>query len=354
MLMHILKRLGLSVLTPLFIFLLFATAFVMGLTQIATHPEKVKKLFADSGIYATVVPSLLEQQSTIPTPGGAISVTSPEVQKAITQAVTPSVIQQNAEAAIDGLYLWLDGKTDEPVINFNLTAQKSAFADSLTAAVQQKLVSLPPCSAAQSAAIVRSGTFDPFNATCLPRNTTPASAAQDFKNYLAANESFFDKAKVNTAELKNEKGQSPFDQPQIKALPTVYQWAKNSNWILLILTILTGAGIVFLSRTIRIGLRFIGTNLIIAGTIMFVFTFVLRQVTTNIVLPKIKMDSAALQTSTGNLINELVQRIISNYRIFSGIYIVTGAAAVGIVIYLNRKNSPAPAVQPAGKTKKEV
>ncbi len=339
-LMHIMNKVGLVLLSPLFIFLLFATALSTGFNQIATHPDKVKKLISDSGIYSTVVPGLVKQQGTIEIQGSTVPVSSPEVQSAINKAITPGTVQQNAEGAIDNVYLWLDGKTDQPALNFNLAGQKSIFADSFAANVQQNLASLPPCSAAQSAAIFRAGTFDAVNATCMPRNKTPAAAAQQVKDYVNSNESFLDKANINSAELKNEAGLSPFDQGLVQYIPEGYQAAKNSYWILLILTITVGTAIVFLSRTRKVGLRFVGINLIIVGAIMIIFTIVLKHVTTNTVIPKIKIESAALQTAAGNFINELVEQIIKNYRVFGGLYVLLGSAAIGTVIYMNRKAPP--------------
>src|SRR5665213_3776080 len=107
--MDILKKLALGVLSPLFIVLLFATAFDIGFVRTATHPVTVKKLVAESGIYDSVVPSVLQQTKSIQTDVGTISASDPAIQKAANAAISPQFVKQNTETAIDSVYKWLDG-----------------------------------------------------------------------------------------------------------------------------------------------------------------------------------------------------------------------------------------------------
>src|SRR5262249_11460494 len=95
-------------------------------------------------------------------------------------------------------------------------------------------------------------------------------------------------------------------------LPKQYQNAKKTPWILSILTILVGAGIVFLSSTWRKGLRHIGINLLIIGLVMLVFSWALNQAVTKKIVPKIKVDNAIFQQDIRNLVTDLAQQIDKN------------------------------------------
>lgn len=349
--MHILRRIALAVLSPLFIFLLMVTAIIIGFTRTATQPEAVKRLAAQSGLYDTIVPSLLQQQKVISTPLGSISASDPAVQQAAGQAVPPKYVQQNAEAAIDSIYAWLDGKVSQPSLNFNLGGQNPSFADNMAARVQQKLVGLPVCSTAQSLAIARAGSFDALNATCLPRGITAAGISQQVKDYLQANGSFLDKTRITTADLKDKNGQTIFERDGIKSIPPQYQLAKNAPWILTSLAILTGTGIVLLSRTRAAGLKHIGLNLVIIGLLMLVFSWALNRTVNTSLVPKIAMDNIVLQQGVRNIATGLTRQTTKNYYFFGGIYVALGILAVSSWLYLNKRNRLSTAVQSSVRKK---
>lgn len=350
MLMHILRRVALTVLSPLFVFLVMATAIIAGFARTAMQPEAVKGLVAESGLYDTIVPSLLQQQKVISTPLGSISASDPAVQKAAGQAVPPKYVQQNAETAIDSLYAWLDGKVSQPSLNFNFGEQNSVFADNIAAGVQQKLAGLPACSTAQSITIARSGSFDALNATCLPRGVTAAGVAQQVKAYMNSNGSFLDKPLISTTDFKDDKGRSIFNE-RYKDIPIYYQLAKKMLWILAMLTALVGIGIVLLSATRAAGLKHIGLNLLIVGLLILIFSWVLNRTVNTSLVPKITIGNAALQQGVRNLATDLTRQIDKNYWFFGGLYVALGTLAVGSSLYLSKRNRPSAATQTAVRKK---
>ncbi|HET7529033.1 MAG TPA: hypothetical protein VFJ84_02280 [Candidatus Saccharimonadales bacterium] len=338
--MNIARKAALGILSPLFVLLLFATAFDIGFINVAAHPEAVKQLVAESGVYDSIVPNILKQQGNIATPLGNISASNPAVQKAVSQAITPQEVRKNAEAAIDGVYAWLDGKTARPDFSFNLAGQQADFADSVAASVQNRLASLPACTYSQSLVIARSGSFDIEHATCLPQDISAAGAARQVKTYLRNNSDFLNNMNVDAASLKNSSGQSVFEQPGVRNIPTQYQRAKKTPVILAVLTVLAGAGIVFLSRSRQAGLRHIGLNLLVIGAVMLVFSWSLNRVMSNEITPKIRLDNAVLQSDLRRLATDISQRIDRNYWIFGSLYAVLGAGAFAGSALSQRRTNP--------------
>lgn len=326
--------------SPLFIFLLFATAFDVGFIRTATHPATVKKLVAESGIYSSIVPNLLKQSGGITTPIGDISATDPAVLQAASQVVNPQDVQKQTESAIDSIYQWLDGKIAQPQFTIGLAGNNSAFADNVSAVIGQRLAVLPACSASQSLVIARGGNFDAINATCLPRGVTAANVAAQVKSSIAGNQDFLNQASINPSDIQSKNSGSVFNQPGVKNVPKQYQRAKKTPLILSVLTILTGAGIVFLSSTWLVGLRHIGINLVIIGLIMLIFSWGLNRAVSTKVVPKITIDNVVLQQDIRNLVTDLAQQIDKNYWFFGGLYSVLGVSGIAAGQFIRRGKGP--------------
>jgi hypothetical protein len=334
------KKLALGLLSPLFIFLLFATAFDIGFVRTATHPTTVKRLISESGVYDSLVPSALAQNKTISTSLGDIPTADPAVQKAAAQAISPQYVQQRTEAAIDNVYQWLDGGISQPNFKIDLSGAKGSFADSVAGSVQQRLAGLPACSAAQNLAIAQSGQFDAVNTTCLPSGVTAQAAAEQVKASLNSSQDFLKDANVSAADIKGSDSSRSVFNDQLKNLPKLYRQAKKTPLILSILTIITGAGIVFLSSTWQKGLRRIGINLAVIGVVMMIFSYGLNRAVSTKVVPKIKVDNAVLQQDVRKLVGDLSRQIDKNYWFFGGLYTVLGAAGITAAEISRRRSKP--------------
>jgi hypothetical protein len=354
--MVVLRRFGLAIFSSLFGVLLFATALDIGFVRTASHPATVKKLLADSGVYKTVVPSLLQQTPTISTGLGDFATSDPAVQAAASQAFSPQDVQKQVEAAIDNIYQWLDGKIAQPNFNIGLQANQTGFADKLSAYVADQLGRLPSCSAAQSLAIARAGGFDATHATCLPRGVAPTAAAEQVKKNLLANQAALSQAKLTAADIKNPNKNETVFQGKLKDAPRYYRDAKKTPWILAILTILTGVAVVFLSGSRPAGLRHIGINLAVVGVIMLLFAWLLNWGINRKLLPTIPVDNQLLQSGVRKLVTDLTKLIDRNYWFFGGLYIVLGAGCLTAAeIWRRRQPTVAgvrPPSQPASKGQK--
>lgn len=337
----------------MFISLLFITAFDVGFVRTATHPGTVKRLVAESGIYDTVVTSLLQQAKSINTDVGTISASDPTIQKAANQTITPQYIKQNAEMTIDSIYVWLDGKTTQPDFRIDLAKVKNDFAGNFSATVEQKLATLPACTNAESSVIAASGQYDAINASCLPHGVTAADAAAKLKASIAGNGDFLEKTTLSADNLKGDNNQPVFSG-KLKDAPKQYQRAKKTPLILIILTVLCGVGIVFLSTTWQKGLRHISINLVVIGAVMLIIAFVLNKTVSSQIVPKIKLDNAVLQTDVRNLVRDLSQQIDKNYWFFGGIYSVLGVIGVAAAEVLHRKSQPLKEAKSNGASETEA
>lgn len=335
--MNIAKKLALGVLSPLFIFLLFATAFDIGFVGTATHPTTVKRLISESGLYSSLIPSVLQQTESINTSVGTISATDPAIQKAATSAISPQFVKQNTETAIDSVYKWLDGSIAQPDFKIDLSGAKTSFAENAAAAVQQKLSGLPVCTTAQTAVLSQNGQFDAINAACLPRGITPQSAAAQVKDSIAGGKGFLENPTLSASDIKNSGSNQSVFSDQLKQAPKQYQRAKKTPLILSILTVLTGVGIVFLSSSWQKGLRHVGINLVVIGLLMLAFSYALNRAVSTKVVPQIKVNNAILQQDIRNLATDLSQQVDRNYWIFGGLYTVFGVGGIAAAEIFRRR-----------------
>jgi len=335
--MDILRKLALGILSPLFITLLFATAFDIGFVRTATHPDTVKQIISESGIYNSLVPNVLQQTKTIDTPVGNFSTSDPAIAKAANQALSPQYIKQNTDRAIDNIYQWLDGEVAQPTFKFDLAGPKNSLADSIASITQKRLSGLPACTNAQTLQILESGQLDVNSLTCLPKGVSPQVAAATVKVAVLGSGAL-NKIDINANSIKGSNNQPVFQQNGVKDLPKQYQRAKKTPLILTVLTILTGIGIIFLSKTWQKGLMYVGINLVVIGIVMLAFSYVLNRAVSTKVVPKIKVENAVFQQDIRNLVTDLTQRVDKNYWFFGGLYTVVGAGSISAAEVFRRRN----------------
>ena len=345
------RRVLLIVLTPLFPLLLFSLAFDYGVVRTVGDIHSVKHLLSESGIYNSVLPSLLKQNGQISTPIGTLPADDPLVQKAASKALPASEIQKNSELALDNIYLWLNGKIPQPTFSMNLTGNNQVFANNLASEVKQKLDTLPTCTTPYTMV-----SFDALNATCLPPGVNSAITSESLKAVLNNGGNFLGNVNLSAADFKgNDTSKSVF-QDQLKSSPSIYQRAKGSPAVLAILSILVGVSLVFLRPNLKSGLRHIGATLLSVGIAMLLFAWVFNYLLGSKISPKISLDNKAIQSNVRSLVIDLGQKVDSNYWIFGGVYSILGIASISAPTLLNRTQQPdqiAETVSSAGSKSKQ-
>lgn len=321
----------LAILTPLLSLLLFALAFNFGMVRAIGDAESVKEILSKSEIYSSVVPNILKQTGQFDTAVGEISGADQIVKKAATRSLPASEIQKYSEDAIDNIYAWLNGKTPQPTFNIDLSNSKVSFANNLASEVQQKLTSLPACTTAITAT-----DFDVLNATCLPPGVSANSASDSLKNEVINNsDGFFNQASVKAADIKGNDPTKSVFQDQLKDAPAAFQWFKKSPTILLILTILAGAALVFLRPTIANGLKHLGAILLTVGLTMLIFAWIFNYVTSNRV-SNISIENKSFQQSIKRTVGDLSKQVGDNYYVFGGAYSLLGLLSLATPYALSK------------------
>ncbi len=318
-----------AALLPLF---LFALAVDVGILQTAGQPEKIKKILSSSGIYDSVVASALDQaKNSAGDKGDGIALTNPAVKTAAEKAITPAFLQQSTETLIDSTFNWLDGKTPTPDFRIDLSSVKSTFAVEAGKAAQAQAASLPVCTSGGA-----SSSFDPFEATCLPRGVTPSAAATQVQNDIISGQGFLKDAVITADTVKSgDTNQSVFND-QLKNAPKAYQKAKKSPIVLGILSLLAVFGVIFLSSSRRAGVRRAGITLLVVGVSLLVFAWVLNWGVNQKALPKLNLDNKVLQEKVRVLAKDLTQSLDKTYYVIGGTYAALGTLAIAGTMFIHR------------------
>jgi hypothetical protein len=329
------RRILLVVLTPLFSLLLFALAFNFGLVKTIGDAHSVKNILKDSGIYNSVVPSLLKQAGQINTNAGDIPALDPLVQDAIAKSLPVKDVQGYSENAIDNIYSWLNGETAQPNFNIDLSNYKTSFASNLAKGVGQRLGSLPTCTTGHTAT-----DFDAINATCLPPGVSAETASNTLEAELIKNQGFLDQTSVKASDIKGNDSTKSVFQDQLKDAPAAFQWFSKSPIILAVLALLTGIGLVLLRPTLINGIRHLGITLLAVGISMLAFAWIFNFVVSDKVIPKIAIENSTLQQSAKSAASNLSRNVGNNYYMFGGVYSVLGIASLAGSSFLSRKGRP--------------
>ena len=336
------------IITPIFILLLFVTAFDFGVVHTVGNSGNVKKILSDSGVYNSVVPDALAQAKSVTNGNNSIPLTNPAIQSAAQKAISPQVVQSSAENAIDGIYDWLDGKVPLPDFQIDLTTVKANFASYAAQAAESQAATLPVCTTAANYS-----DFDAFNATCLPKGVTLDQVGTQVQNNLTNGKGFLEHPVITADSIKSKgTNQSIFASNNFQKIPKKYQMVKKTPYALGAVAVLLAVCIIFLSSTRRKGLRHVGVLLLIIGLFMLVFACGLNYAVNQKALPKLngQLNNAVLEKDIKLLAKDITQSIDKNYWIFGGVYAALGAIAIGTVIFTGRGKKTKAAAAPANHT----
>jgi hypothetical protein len=334
--MPIMKRIGLVIISPLFVLLLLAAAIDIGFVRTASQPATVKRLISGSGIYNSIVPNVLAQTKSIPTSIGDIPTTSPDITRAANAALPAPFIQQNTEMAIDSVYQWLNGQIAQPSFTIDLSGVKTLFANNIADSLQQRLSRLPACSLSQALSLSQTG-FQAYSAPCLPRGVSAAAIAERVKQDIVGQQVFLKNTTISAASIKEGDSSQPVFSGQLASAPSQFQRAKKTPAILVILALLSGTGIVLLSSTKLLGLRRAGIGLLLAGIIVLLLAWATSQVAGSQVISKVKVNNVLLQQDVRKLLTTVITHIDRNYWIFGIAYSAMGLAAIAAAVVIPRK-----------------
>lgn len=318
------------------VFFLITTATDTSIVRVVGSPEPLKKILNDSGVYNSVVPSMLNDAKQISGDNGKISLKDPAVQAAAVSTFNGTYLRSTTDNVLDSVYRWLDGETTLPDFKLDLTAKKIEFANKVAVVVKQRAAALPSCKINQIPA-----EFNALSASCLPPGVSPNKAAATVRKDILNGKGFLDHPVITAKTLKSDGSTKSVFSDQLRQVPDAYSKFKSTPWILATLTLVTALAVIFLSSTRLKGLRHAGFVMIGSGLFLVLVSLAVNKAVDNKLLPKISLTNNVLQEDVRKLAHDSVHAINGTYLLFGVGYVALGALAVGGYYFLSRRELPA-------------
>lgn len=345
--MNGLKKFGLVVAVLLFGPLFLLSVFSFGFNRTLGDEAYTKQTIVEAGFYSAV-------GDTIVTKAGGEAGGEPIVTAALQSAVSGDRLQGTLEPLIDGTYSWLSGQTQQPQFSLAIEPIKANFQQSLTTALQDRAASLPPCTRANPY-----NGEDVLNANCIPPGTDVNALITDAVTKVTSNASVFSDevvadGTINTQEA-SDLGVNDPTQNLPTALPDAYQFLTDGLWFFIGGTVLTGVGVIFLSKTWLYGLRKLGVLLVVNGVIVLIIGLGLQFVVGTIV-PTTSVESTeatvdALQQASKIILADTAS-LLKTAGVASAVLGIIGIVTSSVVI--SKKRSPKDKKPEVGTTPTQV
>ncbi len=223
------------------------------------QPDYIKKTLRDSGIYNTVVQDVLKQKSSDLSSSIGLSADQPQVQNILTKAITPTLLQDQAEKVIDNSFSWMQGETNSAGTTLDLSSAKQQIADNIGTYTTQYLQSLPACAPG-----TLPNTTDPLQINCRPAGYDVTAAANEVKAKVLGSDAF----QNNNITLGGQQtsGNNALSN-QFQGGPRMYQGIELAVYAQAVLAVLSLAGLILLSPSWRLGIRRVGVIALWTGIV---------------------------------------------------------------------------------------
>jgi hypothetical protein len=311
--------------------------------------EPVKSALRDSGIYQTGIGDALDKAQK-DNPGGnsngkdSIPTDRPEVRSVIEKAFPPAYVQSQSEHALDATYTWLQGKSPKLSFSIDVTDAKMRLADGMAEYAQNRLNTLPVCTAAT---MPTSTDVDAFNAACVPPGFDKAAAVAKARADIL-NGDFLKDAKFDADTVKGDNGKTLSQQLQV--VPGIYQYVLLAIAALGGGAILAGAGVILLGGNWRAGMRRFGVVTAVVGAFSAALglasSFVIHRAT--IAFAKSDAGNEPLQQKVIHIVELLVNHLRTLLVSYGLLLIVLGAIAIAIWYFTRHSGAKAEAKALAG------
>lgn len=342
--MNILRRSGLVILAAILSISLLGLAWSHAFQTTIRDKNTVKSWLEESGFYDKTVDIVVDNIAKNSQENGAnLPKDDPKLHEIANDSFTPDYLKQITEEVLNGTYGWLEGKTDGPEFSVDLTEVKSKLVDGVSEYAASRAASLPACSAAQSAQMAKNGSFDTWNATCLPRGLTPEKVGQQIKTEMLTSEDFLKDTEFNGEDIKVTLGDGKTvpigSTEQSKNIQDAYKWTAFGPTILGVLTLLSAVGIFFISSEKHRGIRRIGGIMLGNGIVLAISYLVVS-----------RLGNVFDYIETGN--NSDAKELVSNFvgavssdlgriiLIYAVAMLIVGIACLLSASMMNRNNQP--------------
>lgn len=326
MLMNTLRAIGRFFSLGLFrLALVLIVPLLILLATIGT-PSFIKQTIDGSGLYDVIVPTVLEEskmQGDATGEQGQDIIADEDIRNIITDSITPEIIQNNFEGAVDGIYTWLSGETEKPNITFDLTEAKTNLENNLNQYITDKLTALPVCTINDiPQAITADNVLD---VSCVPPGVDVASQSEIFTSAFLDKAEFLDELVFTEEDLPKDANGKPFWEGSFSNAPQAYQGLRVAIWIVSGVAVVSGLLLVLLHDKKRAGVRALSWTFLSAGILWGVgalsIWLLLNQVNSS---PQIADD--AMRDASNAALNIVLSKIVLISGVFGGI-----STAVGII-----------------------
>lgn len=355
-----LKRLSLWLLAAFFAFCVLAVAISASTNSVLGKPDSLKDSLADSNVYDNIAAGFVDQaveETSKQQPGQTegIQLTEETMRDVADRVITPAKVQGYAEQIIDGTYDWLEGDTEQPSFELDLDDIQKDLGNAAGDVAVNRVKKLPACTL-QQLQTTDLNNIDPFNLPCRPPGINLETERAKLVKEFTSNENALGEDSTFTAEdigTDEVTGQNAFDNLSI--LPTMFQLSQILPWILGVLGVLAGAGIVFFNENRRKGLKKVSLVLLTSGILLLVGIWL-----ASALFGSMQFDGTAddqMREAMTNLVRTLNAEFNRTLLIFAVVYSVVGAGGL-IGLRLTRpketgKNSESPEEKSAGHKNEE-
>lgn len=257
----------------IFSLVVFLAIPLCGVSTIVKNSDTVKTWIDDSGLY-TKIGDLLQEM--IPAFLGdsrtdnaymieALQDENSELSVIVGKLLDPEVLKTNTEDAVDGLYAWMKGDTDYPVIDFALIESEEDLEDLLVTALKVKIENLPVCSSVSSS---NTDVYDDMK--CKPSDLDTDSLEQSLREEFSSSEEVQQMMDSMRFQTKAED----FNAETTKKVQRVYQIITYLPAILISLFLILLAVIMLLIPGFKTRFVFPGIQIILNSITWILIRFV--------------------------------------------------------------------------------
>lgn len=289
--------------------------------QTLLNRDTVKGWLATSGAYDNLVPSYIK-----PSTSTGVA-TNQDVQAAIDNTFTPNYVKQEAEAAIDATYDWIDGK--KQTIDFSIPVQdkRQDFINNLITQIEPRLAKLPRCPTRTSP--------DTAVPTCIPQGMSAHDLAAQVTQ-LADGNTF-----LNQPLTQDNIGQSGLQLPNMNYLPKYASYIRTLATVLPLLILLCAAGYILLSTDKLRGWATMSRRLFFQTILIAVLGGVMWYIGSSIDISAATQGDQQNTAVVKNIVNPVLQHVlpdISKALVFSAGGIALVAVLSWLTAFILRRN----------------
>lgn len=320
------------------------TTFVLTLAiaSLVNSPATIKSAFKESGIYDNLVSDLLDKSLEESDDNSAANQAA--FQQSAKAALTPETVQSATEQIIDALPAWLSGDSDHPNFRIDLTDAKARFISTAGDLAANHVNGLPACTTAQERELAaKNEETQILDLSCRPRGTTAATARQEVETQLANQDFLKDPVLTPETTLFKDENNGPTNWDSTSQVyRDIYRAATNAPWILLIISLLLGVAVFFLSETKRQGAKALARTVATVGASLLLITLVSNVLFDRLLKPGgpvLKDSGDSLQASLASVFTQLSNRFNQTVLKYAIIYVVIGVGALLAIKFLWKESA---------------